>query len=1061
MTTRAKLSMIHLVGYAALMAMAVPALAETPLHRPVEVHFERVSVEQVLTTLGEKVGVRFEYDADLMTDLTSVTYKAEDQEAGRVAMRILYPRGLELGEMQADRVPVRKRDPREEFKPKREENYEFARKPALTRKGDDVTISFETVGWCDVTVAIEDDRGTIIRHLASGVLGPNAPEPFVWNSKAQTLVWDGKNDKGEYVDDKDTVTVRVSLGLKPRFERTLYWSPTKRTGPIHAIAAGPDGVYVFDSGRGFDHVRRFDRDGSYATTVYPFPADRIDSIPDLHRHRWPDGAELPVKPNWLQSTLLLSGDNALRPTWNPDEGRYFGKDQGAMTGAGGNDLAVAGSRLALAGLRLSRISTDEKNDDLPLHGPDTTRWLEEDKTIEFRTASARSSHTSVSPRRMAFSPDGKWLYMTRRMEYLISYIVSGHWDSHTVQRMAFAEDEQPEVFLGTEEPGSDNGQFNKPADVDTDRHGRIYVADHGNHRVQVFSQDGEWLRNIDVKYPSGVAVHQQTDEIYVFCWPLPRHGRMNGYTIHSESGGRYSAGHLPPHNDLRQSYTRLHKFAPLDEQAEPIGAWNLPTRAESGRGRRGGFARYYATIDSWAEPTTIWLTPSNSANRRAREPDNIIVLREEGESLEVVRDFHKDTERSVGRTWTPVYHRQRLYVNPADGLLYVGEMLPGAGGAISSKAIQQVLRIDPATGRIRPVELPFDTEALAFDLDGHAYLRSSDQIVRYCSRTWREVPFDYGEERRNVVFGGGSLSRSAEVISGAVFPGNQGWHQGGMYVSAKGHIVVAVLYKHDPRSRQDEGDIHEVEGFLPPLYPGRHWGGMRGSILIYILDRHGNVVDEDALPGLGSVVNGVALDSDGDLYVLNTPTRVFDGQPHFNPMAGTLMKVTPGKARLLSSGRTPVPLGERPERSPDLRYGRFWVENHQWMYGGVGWGGGNIEAGCSCHSARFALDYFARSFTPEIDRYNVGVLDSAGNLILRVGQYGNVDDGKPLVEGGGPQEPRSIGGDEVALFHPAYVGTHTDHRLFIADAGNARIVSVKLGYHVNETVALKDVPDKE
>ena len=56
--------------------------------------------------------------------------------------------------------------------------------------------------------------------------------------------------------------------------------------------------------------------------------------------------------------------------------------------------------------------------------------------------------------------------------------------------------------------------------------------------------------------------------------------------------------------------------------------------------------------------------------------------------------------------------------------------------------------------------------------------------------------------------------------------------------------------------------------------------------------------------------------------------------------------------------------------------------------------------------------------------------------------------------------PRSIGGDEVGLFYACYVGTHTDKRLFIADAGNARIVSVKLGYHAEERVALKDVPDQ-
>jgi hypothetical protein len=68
-----------------------------------------------------------------------------------------------------------------------------------------------------------------------------------------------------------------------------------------------------------------------------------------------------------------------------------------------------------------------------------------------------------------------------------------------------------------------------------------------------------------------------------------------------------------------------------------------------------------------------------------------------------------------------------------------------------------------------------------------------------------------------------------------------------------------------------------------------------------------------------------------------------------------------------------------------------------------------------------------------------------------------VDDGKPLVAAGGPPNPRSIGGDETALFFPAYLATHTDRRLFIADAGNSRIVSVKIGYITEEKVQLKDV----
>ena len=113
------------------------------------------------------------------------------------------------------------------------------------------------------------------------------------------------------------------------------------------------------------------------------------------------------------------------------------------------------------------------------------------------------------------------------------------------------------------------------------------------------------------------------------------------------------------------------------------------------------------------------------------------------------------------------------------------------------------------------------------------------------------------------------------------------------------------------------------------------------------------------------------------------------------------------------------------------------------------------------------MDGFGRSFAPEPDIYRVAVLDGAGNLILRVGRYGNVDDGMPLNRNdkadprspSGPPNPRSIGGDEVALFQPNYVGVHTDRRLFIADAGNDRIVGVRLGYHAEATVALKDVKD--
>ncbi len=945
-----------------------------------------------------------------------------------------------------------------EFEVKREDTFEFAEKPRVTRDGDNWTIRFKTTAFCDVTVAVEDSTGRILRHLASGVLGENAPPPFEQNSLEQTLVWDGKNDQGKYVDDIGDVAVRVSLGLKPRYERSLFWSPEKRSsndpafrgfsGGRHAIAAAPEGVYVYDSGRGFDHVRLFDRDGNYQETVHPFPAEKIDEVQGLYHHRFPDGPELPIKPNYLQSTLLVSGTNAMPPIWNDEEGRYEGVATSIATwgmyGAAGEDLAIAAGRMALINLRLTRLATDGTSGGLPVHGPDISLHSEDRPFFRpHRTGATRSFgdfhefHT-LRPKRAALCPDGEWLYLTRYQESFSSHGISSYWQHH-VHRIAFADGEKVELFLGGEEAGDGDDQFKCPADVAIDRHGRVYVADHGNNRVQVFSPDGKLVKSIPVDLPAQVSVHQKTDHVYVFCWRLPGDGARRG------GGGELSR---PPGGE--DDYARLHKFAPVDDGAERQMSWRLQLQ------RTATYLDHYAEIDSWADPLTVWVSPGRyqHSDRSDDGLGNIVVLRRDGDSLEVIRDFHREAVRSVVRTRPPWHQRQRLYVNPVDGTLYVAE-----GDSAHGKAFKQAVHIDPETGNVREVNLPMSSEDMAFDMDGHAYLRTSEMIVRYRPDTWREVPFDYGEERTRQGYGSGSGTRGARVLSGAVFPGNKGWHQGGMHVAPNGNIVVAALYDNAPQSRDEEVHVHVETSYQPPLFPGRRWGGMRGNIVVYIFDRHGTLIQKDAVPGLHINVNGIGIDARNDIYLLNASPSVYDGRPHFNHLAGTMMKFSPNDGRLLASSGAPVPLRDAPDRPSDLRRPTAWIEGAKWTYGGVGWGGKNVN-GCGCWNTRFALDYFARSFTPEIDRYNVGVLDSNGNLILRVGRYGNVDDGVPLVENGSPPNPRPIGGDEVALFHPAYVGTHTDHRLFVADAGNARIVSVKLGYHTEETIALRDVEDQ-
>jgi hypothetical protein len=46
------------------------------------------------------------------------------------------------------------------------------------------------------TVAVVDMDHKIVRHLASGVLGENAPCPFEQGTLPQRIEWDGKDDFG-------------------------------------------------------------------------------------------------------------------------------------------------------------------------------------------------------------------------------------------------------------------------------------------------------------------------------------------------------------------------------------------------------------------------------------------------------------------------------------------------------------------------------------------------------------------------------------------------------------------------------------------------------------------------------------------------------------------------------------------------------------------------------------------------------------------------------------------------------------------------------------------------
>jgi hypothetical protein len=299
------------------------------------------------------------------------------------------------------------------------------------------------------------------------------------------------------------------------------------------------------------------------------------------------------------------------------------------------------------------------------------------------------------------------------------------------------------------------------------------------------------------------------------------------------------------------------------------------------------------------------------------------------------------------------------------------------------------------------------------------------------------------------------------VVSGIVLPGNRPayWHESGMGVNPRGELVVSTC--NGTRATETMRGPHNVpraietltaRKYRPGIYPGRY-----RYAEIHIFDRHGKPIGMD-VAGKGVMDgHGTLIDPAGDVYFLAGARRLYDGKP-FHALTGCVVKFKRGKGRFYASNRAEIPLSE--ERKPDFAPqllgapGRIWVEDAEWIYPGAGFA--HPSAPCQCWNTRFAVDYFGRVFIPEFIRNQAAVLDTNGNLILHVGKYGNIDDGVPLAASPESEirSAKSIGGDEVSLVYANYVAVHSDRRLFIADAGNGRIVGVRLDYHATETVPL-------
>ncbi|PCJ56896.1 MAG: hypothetical protein COA79_17305 [Planctomycetota bacterium] len=932
-------------------------------------------------------------------------------------------------------------DDLDEFKLKTEQVFEFTEKPIFIKEKNGIKIKFKSKGYCDVTISIYDNNGKLIRHLASGILGKNAPLPFKSNALAQSIHWDLKDDAGRYVKNYSDYKINVSLGLKPQFEKTLYWSPKRRMGNSKGpavIKVIKEGVLVAD-GKGVDRLTLYDHDGEYIKMIYPFPNNQIKKVKGLNWKSVPQGGQYPMKHSLLKQTLLTSGDNS-------GAEKHNSMDSNAIT-----SLAANGDKLALIKKKLNRVLLNGSTGEFDLEGSPTSHYQAKNRNPAFG-----KPIYDIFPSSSAFSPDGKWIYMSGYIHHIGEIRNIGSINClHGVTRIPYATKGKLEVFMGKmtkitgrgynmKDAGTDNKSFTCATSVACDKAGRIYVSDYMNHRIQIYSSDKKLLKTIKTKFPAKVQIHPITEEIYVLSYIV-----LNPHF------------NAQMHKSFKQTLTIYNKFDNASKiKRYPLPITNIPQGMSFGVATKGN--PYSIELDLFSKKLRLWVSTGLVARHKkvAWENKYIKIYELTKNKFKTINSFGKIVEKEIGRKKLPdVFSQvQYPYVNPYTGFLYIAEPARGQN-------FDELLEINPNTNAMKVINLPFTTTDIAFDYSNNIYLRSKDILVRYDFNTWKEVPWDYGTQLKHIEVE--AFGRSTSVISGLRLPSintNQ-THQGGMSISRKGNLIVscvnAATQTRGPHYRRKTNVAKlDTKNYSLSLHAGR-----LANESLHMWDKHGKILHKDVAPGLGRL-DGVWIDNNNKIFVMSVLHRMLDGKKYYNNRGETLMKLTPNKSKFVSSSKrldyVPLQLNKNnhPKKPHDLYgLGNVWTEGVSWFYGGVGFAGkntgGDAESGCCCWHSNFVIDGFSRSFAPVVDQYRVDILDSNGNLIYKLGKYGNVDDGLPLNKKGGPKSPISIGGDEVSLFHACYVATDSNNRIFIVDIGNGRVVSVKIGYQKTEVINLE------
>jgi len=823
------------------------------------------------------------------------------------------------------------------------ELFQFAEKPSLRRQGDDWVISFAVKAACEATVLVRGADGKIIRHLASGVLGDNAPPPLRPGSLSQQIVWDGKDDRGRPAPPG--WKVEVCLGLHARMDKALGWASQRIHTNIDGIAVDRHGqLYVLCDG---PNIRVFDRQGNYLRTLLP-PAANVR----------PEDMTLI---EWTGSTLGRAAIYRPRSggAYTFDLYRFAGfrlpKQVMAVTPHGRLTLVTNLLDWGLAPSERGRrlVLLDTRDGSTPSESIVQLARAES----RFNTGPLGNDGRPL----MAVSPDGKRLYLSG----LAAQRVGGQREPiHAVFVVGLDRPDHAQLFFGDPAAaGKTATALDQPRGVACDAQVNLYLCDYGNNRIVLVSPQGKPLKSIKVEHPDQIAVHPQTGVLYVLRATPGQH-----------------------HFDM--------ELVKLASAAEPNPLARLPLPRNAHR------SYVLMALDATANPPALWLGAVEGHYSRCR---TLWRLEDRGDSFATVAQIGSVDKQPEGwQRWNPTANRAYVAADPFREELYVrlGEdnCFPGA-----------VIRVDGRTGK--PLELiDARIEQVYVGPDGLAYMRLEDGgewLAKYDPDTQKFVPMTAPEARPVLRGGYGRKKYDFAGREPVVFRGEQ---VVGVYVPAN----PGARTWQDPFSVAPSGDIYIPVGIIEEHIAALQKAGLLhpkqpSSInycLLQVYAPDGRLKWLSILSGLGHSA-GVRVGRSGAMYIVlacqSAGQRLPDGIAADGKFTacqwGTLLKF-PSPAQVLPvgeiSGRWD---GQRPEK-PTHYYGSgggsfdtqrgtpVVISGALWHYGGVS---PVSLSGCTCLNSHFDVDGFERVFVPALQTATVNVLDANGNLMVRIGRYGNAD----------------------------------------------------------------------